>query len=230
MALFRFTTSEPEAIIRGHGIMMRRPRADDYEAWALLRAQSKDFLAPWEPVWPSDDLSRSGYRRRLKRYDDEIRLDHAYPFLIFTDDGKHLIGGLTLGQVRRGVAQSGTLGYWIGSPFAGKGYMTSAVTIILRYAFDTLKLHRVEAAVMPENLASLRVLEKAGFRHEGFAPDYLCIAGHWRDHILLGMLAWEYAARNPIAGQSSVDGDAGSSVQAAPHLLKTTWTDTTNFH
>lgn len=228
MALFRFHAPEPELIVPGEGVVLRRPRSEDYDSWAPLRAQSREFLAPWEPLWPSDDLTRYAYRQRLKRYESEIRADHAYPFLIFAKGGKELLGGLTVGMVRRGAAQSCTLGYWIGAPHAGKGYMTSAVRAALGYAFGTLNLHRVDAAAMPENVASLRVLEKAGFRREGFAPDYLCIAGRWRDHVLLGILAWEHASRQSTAGQSSVDGAVRSPVQAAHGLPMAVRTDTTN--
>ena len=96
--------------------------------------------------------------------------------------------GLALANIRRGVAQAGSLGYWIGAPFIQRGYMTAAVRALVPAAFDVLRLHRVEAACIPTNLASVRLLEKTGFRREGYARSYLCINGTWQDHLLYARL------------------------------------------
>ena len=96
----------------------------DFENWRELRAESRAFLKPWEPRWPADDLTRAGFRRRLLRQDRDRLEDQAYAFLLFREEDHALLGGLTLGNVRRGVAQCGTLGYWMGEPFAGQGYMS----------------------------------------------------------------------------------------------------------
>src|SRR5512133_119320 len=117
MALFRLgTTTEPLHAIRGDGVYLRPLEARDYPAWAALREVSREFLAPWEPTWPADDLTKSAYRRRLRRHSEEMDRDEAYPFLIFREQDGALLGGLTLGQVRRGVSQTATLGYWMGEP------------------------------------------------------------------------------------------------------------------
>jgi ribosomal-protein-alanine N-acetyltransferase len=145
-------------------------------------------LTPWEPIWPSDDLTRAGFRRRLRRYADDIAADRAYPFLIFRDDDNVLIGGVTLANVRRGIVQAGTIGYWTGEAFAGQGYMTRALRVLLPFVFSELNLHRIEAACIPSNDASVRVLEKCGFAREGLARRYLCINGVWQDHFLFGLL------------------------------------------
>jgi ribosomal-protein-alanine N-acetyltransferase len=200
MALFRFTTSEPEPVLHGEGLTLRPPVLDDYAAWAALRAESRAFLQPWEPIWPADDLTRIAFRRRLKRYGEELREDSAYPFLIFRAADSRLVGGLTLGLVRRGVAQTCTMGYWIGAPYAHQGHMTRAVRLALRFAFGRLGLRRVEAASIPENAASIGLLEKVGFVREGLAREYLCIAGRWRDHALFALLASEFEAREKDAG------------------------------
>jgi len=99
-----------------------------------------------------------------------------------------LIGGVTLANVRRGIVQAGTIGYWIGEPFAGQGLMTRALRVLLPFVFSELSLHRIEAACIPSNIASVRVLEKCGFVHEGLARRYLCINGVWQDHYLFGLL------------------------------------------
>src|SRR5450631_3735020 len=127
----------------------------DFEAWADLRAQSRAFLTPWEPTWPSDDLTRAAFRRRVRRNHQEIANDEGYPFLIFRDDDV-LAGGLTLGQVKRGVVQTATLGYWIGLPYARQGLMSAAVRAAAVYAFATLHLHRIEASCLPHNVASMK--------------------------------------------------------------------------
>ena len=120
-----------------------------------MREASRDFLTPWEPTWPADDLTRGAFRRRLKRYADDQRSDLAYAFLIFRNDDNALVGGFTLANIRRGVAQAGSIGYWIGAPFARQGYMTAAVRALIPFCFRTLRLHRLEAACIPGNAASV---------------------------------------------------------------------------
>lgn len=188
MALFRLGVSSGNAIFaRGEGVYLRLPEMRDYEAWAGLRERSRAFLTPWEPTWPGDDLTKASFRRRLQRAQKEVENDETYPFLVFRDDDV-LVGGLTLGQVKRGVVQAATLGYWIGAPFAGKGYMSRAVRAAIGFAFDALRLHRIEASCLPHNEASIRLLERSGFSREGFARAYLRINGVWQDHLLFGLL------------------------------------------
>jgi len=190
MAFLRspFAADPPPALRDGHA-MIRVPDMSDYEQWAALRARSRDFLTPWEPVWPANDLTRTAFRSRIRQYWRDIDEDVAYPYFIFDNEGEVLVGALTLSNVRRGVAQTGTLGYWIGLPFARQGYMTSAVRLTLEFSFRHLGLHRVEASCLPHNRASIRLLEKCGFEREGLARGYLKIAGEWRDHLLFARLS-----------------------------------------
>jgi ribosomal-protein-alanine N-acetyltransferase len=189
MAFFRTVSiSEQVPAIVGDATILRAPQMSDYAEWAALREASRDFLSPWEPTWPADDLARSSFRRRIKRYGEDLRSDLAYPFFIFRRSDDVLVGGLTLANIRRGCAQAGSLGYWMGAAYAGQGYMTAAVGAVIPFAFDTLRLHRIEAACIPANVASIRLLERAGFRHEGVAREYLCIDGVWRDHLLYARL------------------------------------------
>jgi ribosomal-protein-alanine N-acetyltransferase len=181
--------SGPAALApRGHGLLLRSPQMADFPQWAQLRDESRAFLTPWEPIWPSDDLTRTGFRRRLRRYAEDIASDRAYPFLVFREADNTLIGGITVANVRRGIVQAGTIGYWIGEPYARCGYMTAALRVLLPTLFGELNLHRVEAACIPNNAASIRVLEKCGFTREGLARRYLCINGVWQDHLLFGLL------------------------------------------
>ena len=189
MAIFRTVTfSEQMPAVNGDGVYLRAPVSGDHAEWAALREASRPFLVPWEPTWPADDLTRSAFRRRLKRYAEDQRSDLAYAFLIFRSDNNGLVGGLTLANIRRGVAQAGSIGYWVGQPFARHGYMTAAVRALIPFCFDTLRLHRLEAACIPSNQASIRLLEKTGFTREGYAREYLCINGVWQDHLLYGRL------------------------------------------
>ncbi len=179
--------------IEGPRVGLRPARASDYTAWSSLRHVSRDFLTPWEPVWPADSLSRSAFRRRLQRYARDWQNDTSYTFFIFLlpDAGRThetLVGGVTLSNVRRGVSQSGSLGYWMGAPYAGRGLMSEGVQCLLDFAFDELMLHRVEAACLPNNTASAALLRKSGFQEEGMARRYLKINGLWQDHILFAML------------------------------------------
>jgi ribosomal-protein-alanine N-acetyltransferase len=189
MALFR-TTSSPEPLppIAGDGVVLRTPQVTDFAAWSALREASRDFLTPWEPTWPSDDLTRAAFRQRMRRYAEDQRTDQAYPFFVFCKDNNVLVGGLVLASIRRGVAQAGSLGYWIGARYARCGYMTAALRALVPAAFEVLRLHRLEAACIPTNVASTRLLEKVGFQREGYAREYLCINGTWQDHLLYARL------------------------------------------
>ena len=174
---------------QGQGLHLRPLASGDYAQWAELRARSRAHLVPWEPAWPADDLSRLGFRRRLRHYQREARDDLGYAFAVIKDGSGRLLGGLSLSNVRRGVSQIASLGYWIGAPYAGQGLMTEAVRCFLPYAFGPLRLHRIEAVSQPANLASIRVLEKNGFVREGYARKLLKIHGVWADHVLYAMLA-----------------------------------------
>jgi ribosomal-protein-alanine N-acetyltransferase len=190
VALFRFTDPLAEAPALASGdLRLRAPRLSDFAEWAKLREESRNFLAAWEPIWPADELSRESFKRRIKRYAEEIRRDEAYPFFLIRETDHKLLGGLTLGFLRRGVAQAATLGYWIGVSHAQQGYMGAAVRLALSFAFGHLGLQRVEAACLPHNEASIRLLERVGFHREGLARRYLCINGRWQDHLLYAILS-----------------------------------------
>jgi [ribosomal protein S5]-alanine N-acetyltransferase len=178
--------TDPHRLI-GDRVFLRPPERGDYEAWARLRANSRDFLVPWEPIWPPDALSRASFRARVARYAEDWRTDQAYNFFIFAHD-ETLVGGIGLSNVRRGVSESASLGYWVGEPFARRGYMTAALPLVIDFAFERLGLHRLEAACLPSNIPSRSLLLKAGFGQEGRAREYLCIAGKWQDHLLFAIL------------------------------------------
>ena len=189
MAFFRtINFTEPLATIPGESVVLRTPQMTDYAEWAALREASRAFLTPWEPTWPADDLTRSAFRRRVRRYVEDLRTDQGYAFLIARKSDGALVGGLTLANIRRGVAQAASVGYWMGLPYIREGHMTEAVRALIPFAFGTLRLHRLEAACIPTNAASIRLLEKNGFVREGYAREYLCINGTWQDHLLYARL------------------------------------------
>ncbi|HTV67395.1 MAG TPA: GNAT family protein [Rhizobiaceae bacterium] len=190
-SLAYFRRNEPA--LKGQRVHMRLPKSRDFREWAALRGESRSFLEPWEPRWTPDELDRSGWRLRLKRYREDFRLGTAVPFFIFDNETGKLVGGVTLGNIRHGVSQSGHIGYWIGVKHAGKGFMVEAVQLLTAFAFETLRLHRIEAACIPDNARSIRVLEKAGFRREGLLRSYLRINGVWQDHYLYAMIADDHA-------------------------------------
>jgi ribosomal-protein-alanine N-acetyltransferase len=189
MALLRTATpSDLGPVIESDRVVLRTPQMSDYPGWAELRAASREFLTPWEPLWATDELSRPSFRRRVRHYLRDLREDVGYALFIFAATSGFLVGGLTLCNVRRGVTQSCTLGYWIGAKYAQQGYMTAAVRAVVPFVFDSLELHRLEAACLPSNTASIKLLEKTGFKREGLARRYLRINGVWQDHLLYALL------------------------------------------
>ncbi len=189
MALLDWIAPDNDLRLGGEGVRLRPHRASDFSEWSRLRAGSRAFLQPWEPTWPADDLTRSAWRRRLSAYAQDIERGSAYPFLMFRDIDGAMVGGITLSNIRRGVAQMGQVGYWIGEPFARCGHTAAALAAVTAFCFDKLGLHRVEAACIPANIASRHVLSRAGFRQEGLARSYLRINGVWRDHLLFGLIS-----------------------------------------
>lgn len=194
MLMFRRTAS---STIETQRIILRLPEMGDHAAWARLRREGESFLRPWEPAWSDDHLTRRAFRNRVYwawRARDEGRA--LALFLVRREDAR-LMGAITLDNIRRGPAQSAQVGYWIGPDFARHGYMTEALTAVVHHAFSTLDLSRIEAACLPENVASRALLDRAGFRHEGVASAYLQIEGRWRDHVLYAHLRSD--RRDPVA-------------------------------
>jgi [ribosomal protein S5]-alanine N-acetyltransferase len=169
-------------------MVLRLPEQRDFRAWSELRAASRAFLEPWEPTWSPDHLIRRNFAGRVAWAQRVAAQGSGLPLFLIRRADDALLGAITLDHIRRGPAQSGTLGYWIGQDFARQGYMREAILALTHYAFTDLDLSRIEAACLPENQASRGVLEKCGFRHEGLAQSYLQINGQWRTHALFANL------------------------------------------
>lgn len=196
MAFLRsLPSSSAASVLEGRGLWLAHPVMSDYQEWAELRALSREHLTPWEPQWTRDELSRAAFKRRVRHYQREAADDLGYAFLIRSASDDTLLGGLSLSNLRRGVSQAAILGYWMGLPHAGCGYMREAVRVACAHAFETLRLHRIEAVTQPVNIPSIRVLEHNGFLREGFARSYLKINGVWADHFFFGRLAEPWASQ-----------------------------------
>lgn len=190
MAFLRSSlVSDVPPVIRGRRVVLRAPQLSDYGPWAELRAESRAHLQPWEPAWPRDDLTKSGFKRRVRHHQREARADLGYAYLVLDGEDGRIVGGIALTNVQRGVTQSASVGYWLGRSETGQGFMTEALGALVSVSFRDLHLHRLEAATQPQNTASVRVLERNGFVREGYARGYLKINGEWRDHLLYGLVA-----------------------------------------
>lgn len=179
-------------------LTLRQPEMGDFLNWTSLRAGSIDFLSPWEPAWASDHLSRKGFSNRVYWAQRAIASGSAVPLFLIRREDHELLGAITLDHIRRGPAQSGTLGYWVGRPHARQGYMQEAIAGMVHHAYDRLDLSRIEAACLPENHASRGLLEKCGFKYEGVAQSYLQINGRWRTHVLYAALRPDRRGRTDV--------------------------------
>ena len=179
-------------------LTLRQPVIGDFRDWSGLRAQSAEFLTPWEPLWAADHLARKGFANRVWWAQRSIANGSAVPLFLIRREDQELLGAITLDNIRRGPAQAGTLGYWIGQPYARQGYMQEAIAGVVHYAFDWLDLSRIEAACLPENHASRALLEKCGFKYEGVAQSYLQINGRWRTHVLYAALRADRRGRTEV--------------------------------
>lgn len=169
-------------------LTLRAPLHSDYRDWSGLRDGSREFLTHWEPTWSNDHLTRKSFTNRVYWSQRAITNGTAMPLFLIRREDQALLGAITLDNIRRGPAQAGTLGYWIGAPYARHGYMREAILALVHHAFTKMDLSRLEAACLPENQASRGLLESAGFKYEGVAQSYLQINGRWRTHVLYAAL------------------------------------------
>ena len=179
-------------------LTLRAPQHGDFRDWAALRRESADFLTPWEPTWADDHLTRKDFTNRVYWAQRSIANGSAVPLFLIRREDQALLGAITLDNIRRGPAQAGTLGYWVGQRYARAGYMRETLAAMAHYAFQQLGLSRLEAACLPENAASRGVLEKCGFKYEGVAQSYLQINGRWRTHVLYAMLRTDRRGRTDV--------------------------------
>ncbi|MCF2906342.1 GNAT family N-acetyltransferase [Octadecabacter sp. CECT 8868] len=179
-------------------LTLRPPIHSDFRAWTALRQESREFLTPWEPTWASDHLSRKSFTNRVYWAQRSVSNGTALPLFLIRRSDEALLGAITLDHIRRGPAQAGTTGYWIGEPFARQGYMREAIGAVVHYAFTTLDLSRIEAGCLPQNTPSRALLEKCGYKYEGVAQSYLQINGRWRNHVLYANLRHDRRGKTDV--------------------------------
>lgn len=182
----------------GPRVMLRPLGVNDHEAWREVRVRSKHWLEQWEPLpdpgSPDPIMDRETFRARCAAWDRQRQFDSAYGFGLFLNSGR-FAGEVSLGSVLRGPFQSSFIGYWIDEDCAGHGYVPEGVALLIRYGFETLGLHRMEAAIVPRNSKSRRVASKLGLRDEGVAERFLQIQGVWEDHVRYAITHEDWMAR-----------------------------------
>ena len=179
-------------------LTLRLPMHSDFRTWSALRRDSEAFLKPWEPTWASDHLSRKAFTNRVYWAQRSVANGTAMPLFIFRRSDDALVGAITLDHIKRGPAQSGITGYWMGAHFARQGYMREAIEAVVHHAFTTLDLSRIEAGCLPENTPSRRLLEHCGYKYEGVAQSYLQINGRWRNHVLYANLRHDRRGKTDV--------------------------------
>jgi ribosomal-protein-alanine N-acetyltransferase len=192
--------SEPAPEFVGPRVFLRPLTVDDWDAWRDVRLRCRAWLETWEPAAepgaPDPVRDREAFRARCGAWERQRHFDSAYGFGLFLRDGG-FVGEVSLGSVQRGPFQTAYVGYWIDAAHAGQGFVPEGVVLILRYAFETLALHRLEASIVPRNIASRRVAQKLGLRDEGLSQRYLQIQGVYEDHIRYAITAEEWVERGP---------------------------------
>lgn len=176
-------------------LTLRPPVHSDFHVWADLRYSSAEFLTKWEPIWADDHLTRKAFTNRVYWAQRSIAAGTAAPLFLERREDSAILGAITLDNIRRGPAQAGTLGYWIGEDYARRGYMSEAIRAVVHHAFERMDLSRLEAACLPENKPSRGLLERSGFKYEGVAQSYLQIDGRWRTHVLYAALRMDRRGR-----------------------------------
>jgi ribosomal-protein-alanine N-acetyltransferase len=179
-------------------LTLRLPAHSDFRAWGTLRRESKEFLVPWEPTWADDHLSRKAFTNRVYWAQRSVNNGTAMPLFIFRRDDDALVGAITLDHIKRGPAQSGITGYWMGAAYARQGFMREAIQAVVHHAFTVLDLSRIEAGCLPENKPSRQLLEKCGYKYEGVAQSYLQINGRWRNHVLYANLRHDRRGKTDV--------------------------------
>ena len=179
-------------------LLLRPPKQRDFAQWANLRHESRAFLKPWDPTWSRDHLTRKYFANRVDWSQRSVNNGTAYPLLIFGKTDQRLVGSITLDNIRRGPSQVGTVGYWVGQPYANRGYMKEALKRVVDFAFFKVNISRLEAACLPENAPSPRGFGENRFKYEGVAQAYIQIDGRWRTHVLYASL------RNDRRGKTDI--------------------------
>ncbi|MCR8656307.1 GNAT family N-acetyltransferase [Paenibacillus endoradicis] len=172
-----------------HNIYLKHLELNDSTVLLKLILRNREFFQPFEPIRDESHFTLEGKVNEITNSMLWAQTDQSYIFGIFLEETNELIGRIALTGIARGPFQNAYLGYYIDQKHNGKGYATAAVSLCVKYAFNEIGLHRIQAGIMPRNLSSIRVIEKAGFRYEGLAKAYLKINNIWEDHVLYAITA-----------------------------------------
>jgi [ribosomal protein S5]-alanine N-acetyltransferase len=178
----------------GSTVYIRLPEPDDYQEFMELHQKSMNFYRGLASPMTTP--------QQFANYLSRCNQDDFEGMLICRISDASIVGAINLSQIFRGGFQSAYLGYQVGAPFAEKGYMTEAIQLVLRHAFNIMKLHRLEANIQPDNKASLALVKRAGFTKEGYSRRYLKINGRWRDHERWAILAEDWRAKKRQPGRA----------------------------
>lgn len=188
-------------------LLLKPLGTEDGSSLLQYALENKSWLEPWEPIHPMNYFTLEGQKHILQQCEEDRRLEAGVLFGIFEREGEpaKLLGRISVSGIMRGIWQNGFVGYSIAGERSGRGYMTEALNRVVRFGFEALGLHRLQASIIPRNKASLRVAEKCNFRYEGRALRYLKINEKWEDHDIFAMTADEvplissdsHAARQP---------------------------------
>ncbi|MCM3718161.1 GNAT family N-acetyltransferase [Fictibacillus phosphorivorans] len=179
-------------MLKGKHVYLKPVDRNEIEPLLELETRNKDFFNQFAPTRDDDFCTLEGQAKRLERMEENRENDLGYSFGIYLNDSDILIGQIGLFKLERGPGQKAMVGYSLDKEHNGKGYMTEALKLIVRFAFNQIKLHRIEAQVMPRNIGSVRILEKNGFHKEGIAKKNVMINGKWEDHQMLAILNDHY--------------------------------------
>jgi [ribosomal protein S5]-alanine N-acetyltransferase len=181
----------------GRRVMIRPLAPADFTAWSEVRIHNESWLLPWEPLrsahHPDPTVDRDAFASRCMARDRDRQIGTGCAFGLFVNDS--VAGEINLNNIVRGAQQSGTIGYWVDRRKAGNAYVAEAVVILAKFAFDELRLHRLEICIVPRNDNSRRVMDKLRIREEGIAQRFVEINGVWEDHVRYGLTTEEFAQR-----------------------------------
>ncbi len=199
-------------VLESRGVVLRPITQRDREVWRRVRAVNLAWLGRWDATAPSRSQAQPrSFASMVRAMRREARAGRQLPFVVEYDG--HFVGQLTISNVVRGSAQYASVGYWIDEAYAGRGIITRAVAMAVDHCFVSVGLHRIEVAIRPENVSSLRVVEKLGIKEIGYAPRFLHIDGDWRDHKLFAITKEEV----PLGLVKRLDSAAAEADSQQPH-------------
>ncbi len=180
--------------LAANGVLLRPIKRSDKYVWQEIKDRNKTWLGPWEATNPDGQTIIPTFRDVYRQSRRSARNGNAFMFAIVVDG--QLVGQITLGNVIWGSLREGYIGYWIDEKHSDRGIMTTSLALLTEYSLKEAGLHRIEVSIRPENHASLRVVEKIGFKNEGLRPRYLHIDGDWRDHLIFVLTSEDINSSN----------------------------------